>query len=109
MAKYMIQASYTAEARKAFQSKPQDRTVPVKAMVERLEGRIESLYFSLGDYDVMLIVDLLDDVSAVAAAIAACAPGHLSAYKTTKLLTNDEMMAAMEKARGLSFQAPAAG
>jgi len=106
MARYLIQASYTAEARAAFVANPQDRQASVLAVAEKLDIRVESFDFSLGDYDVVIIAEAPDDVTAVAVALAASAPGHLSAYKTTKLLSNDEMMAAMRKASGVSFSAP---
>jgi uncharacterized protein with GYD domain len=106
MARYLIQATYTAEARKAFASSPQDRGAAIRGLIEKLEGETECIYFSLGDYDAVVIAELADDVTAVAAAIAASAPGHLSAYKTTKLLTNEEMTEAMRKAGKVSFEGP---
>ncbi|HUG14186.1 MAG TPA: GYD domain-containing protein [Thermomicrobiales bacterium] len=106
MARYLIQATYTSEARAAFVANPQDRQASVRALADKLAIRIESFDFSLGDYDVVIIAEAPDDVTAVAVALVASAPGHLSAYKTTKLLSNDEMMAAMRKASGVSFSAP---
>jgi uncharacterized protein with GYD domain len=106
MPRYLIQATYTADARKSLIAHPEDRVSGVAALMERLGGKLESFYFSLGEFDVAAIADLPDDVAAAAGALAVTGAGHLAAYRTTKLLTNDEMMAAMKKAHGLTYAAP---
>jgi uncharacterized protein with GYD domain len=106
MARYMIQATYNADARKAFVAHPQDRVAGVAALMERLGGKLECFYFSMGEFDVAAIAELPDDVSAVAGALAVTGAGHLSAYHTTKLLTGEEMTAAMTKAHGMTYAAP---
>jgi uncharacterized protein with GYD domain len=102
----MLQASYTADAKTALAAKPQDRQQGVAALIERLEGKLESLYFCVGEYDVMVIFEAPDTVTAVAASLAAASPGHLAKVLTTPLLTNDEMMRAMEKASRQAYKGP---
>lgn len=109
MARFMVQASYTAEAAAAFASKPQDRVAPVRALVEKMGGQLESFDYCLGDYDVMITYSVPDDTTAVAVALAAIAPGHLKSFKTTKLLSPDEFMEASRKASGAGYQAPSRG
>jgi uncharacterized protein with GYD domain len=109
MAHYLIQATYSAEARKALVSNPQYRVACVTSLMEKMGGKVECFYFSMGEFDVTAIIDVPDDVSAVAGALAVTGAGHLSAYHTTKLLTNDEMMTAMQKAHGVSYSAPSRG
>ena len=70
---------------------------------------MESFDFCLGDYDVVITFSVPDDTTAVAVALAANSPGHLKAYKTTKLLSSDEFMEASRKAGGVNYQAPARG
>jgi uncharacterized protein with GYD domain len=53
MPRYLIQASYTSDAAAAFVSKPQDRVAGIRAVVKKLGGKLESLDFCLGDYDVV--------------------------------------------------------
>jgi uncharacterized protein with GYD domain len=74
--------------------------------MEKMGGKVESFYFAMGEFDVAVIIEVPDDVSAVAGALAVTGAGHMSAYHTTKLLTNDEMMTAMRKAHGVSYAAP---
>lgn len=106
MPRYLIQAAYTAEAAAAFVSKPQDRVEGVRTIIQKLGGQLESFDYCLGEYDVMATYSAPDDTTAAALALAVIAPGHLKAYKTTKLLSPDEFLAAMQKAQGLNYQAP---
>lgn len=107
MARYLVQASYTSAAAAAFVSNPQDRVAGLRAVIEKLGGSLESLDFSLGDHDVIAVFSASDDTTAAAVALAINAPGHLKSYKTTRLLSSQEFLAAQQKAHGASYQAPA--
>ena len=109
MALYLVQAAYTTEAIAAMAKNPQDRSVPVKELLQKLGGRMIGFYYSFGEYDGVGIVELPDDSAATALALAAVSPGHLRAYKTTKLFTVEETMEAMRKAGSLTFQGPSRG
>ena len=109
MAFYMIQGAYTVEAIATMAKNPQDRSVPVRELVQKIGGRLISFYFCFGEYDVVVLVELPDDSAATALALAAVSPGHLKAYKTTKLFTVEETMEAMRKAGSLAFQGPSRG
>jgi len=109
MAFYMVQAAYTAEAIAAMAKNPQDRSVPVRELAQKLGGRLISLYFCFGEYDIVVLAELPDDTAATAIAMAAVSAGHLKAYKTTKLFTVEESMEAMRKAGSVAFQAPSKG
>ncbi len=109
MARYMIQASYTAEAAAAFASKPQDRVEGLRALLERMGAQLDSFDYCLGDYDVVATYTAPDDTTAVAIALAVLAPGHLKDYKTMKLLSPDEFMEASRKASDAGYQAPSRG
>jgi uncharacterized protein with GYD domain len=109
MAFYMVQAAYTAEAWATMVKNPQDRSVPLRELAQKLGGRLISLYFCFGEYDVVSILEAPDDIAAGAAGLAAVSPGHIKAIKTTKLFTIEEAMEMMRKAGGLAFQGPARG
>jgi uncharacterized protein with GYD domain len=106
MPRYLIQASYTAEAAAAFVRKPQDRVEGVRSLVQGLGGQLDSFDYCLGEYDVMATYTAPDDVTATAVSLAVLAPGHLKAFRTTKLLTPDEFMEASRKASGTDYRAP---
>lgn len=109
MAFYMIQGAYTAEAIATMAKHPQDRSVPVRELAQKLGGRLISLYYCFGEYDVVALAELPDDSAATAIAMAAISAGHLKAFKTTKLFTVEETMEAMRKAGSLAFPGPSKG
>ena len=78
-------------------------------LVQKLGGRLIDAYYCFGEYDVVVLLELPDDTAATALAMAAISPGHLKAYKTTKLFTVEETMEAMRKAGSLAFQGPSKG
>lgn len=109
MARYLVQASYTPSAWASMVEHPEDRSQPVRRMVERAGGHLECFYLSFGDYDIVSIVDLPDDVAAAAVSIAASAGGGIKAIKTTPLLTGDDTVEAMARARTVEYAPPGDG
>ena len=101
MAYYLIQAAYAADAWAALVKKPQNRVEAIRPAVEKLGGRIEGAWFCFGDYDIVLICRMPDNLSAAAFSVAAAAGGALRALKTTPLLTTEEGLEVMKKAGGV--------
>lgn len=106
---FLSQASYNEEAWKALVSNPQNRLDALKPVLEKLGGRIVNAYFAFGDYDVVLIADFPDSVSAAALAIAASAGGAVKTIKTTPLLDAAQGVEAMRKAASSGYRAPTTG
>jgi len=103
MPSYLLQASYTPEALAALIKTPQNRTDVIRKSVKRLGGKLVGSWISFGDQDVVLIIDMPDNVSAAAMALAAAAGGSLRFTKTTPLLSFEEGLAAAEKAAGSGY------
>jgi uncharacterized protein with GYD domain len=106
MARYLFQASYTSEAWAAQVSHPQNRIEVIRPVIERLGGRLECAYLAFGEYDVIGIMEMPDNVSAAAFSLAASAGGGLKGVKTTPLLTVEEGIEALKKAAGIGYRAP---
>ena len=98
MPSFLVQVSYTSEATAALIKRPQDRSRVVGKAVEKLGGIVKSAWLSFGDYDTIVLVDMPDNVSAAAFALAVSAGGSCKAIKTTPLLSVEEGMDAMKKA-----------
>lgn len=98
MPHYLVQVAYSREGWEALVKQPQDRIEAVRPTVEGLGGKISSAYFAFGDYDVVLIAELPDNVSAAAIAMAFAGGGACKAVHTTPLLTSAEAVDAMKKA-----------
>lgn len=103
MSSYLVQASYTTEAMASLIKNPQNRMEVVRKSVENLGGKLVGGWMSFGDYDVVLIAELPDLVSAAAIAVAAAAGGSLKSIKTTPLLSSDEAIAAAKKAANSGY------
>jgi uncharacterized protein with GYD domain len=104
MAKYLVQATYTAEGLKGLQKdKASGRRQAVSSAVEALGGRVEMMYFALSDFDVLLVFDMPDTVSGAALGLAVSSSG-LVRTKTTALLTIEETDTALRKS--VSYRPP---
>ncbi len=103
MASYMIQAAYAPAAMANVIQSPQDRLRVVRGTIERLGGTLESFYLTFGEFDVMGIVNMPDDESMAAFAMAVAAGGAMRQVKTTSLLSWDEALHAMQRAGGASY------
>ena len=98
MQSYLLQVAYTAEAWKALVKDPQNRIDKVRPVVEKLGGRMQHSWFAFGDYDIVAIMEMPDNVSAAAFSLAASAGGSIRTIKTTALLSMEEGVDAMRKA-----------
>ena len=104
MPSYLVQVAYTSEATAALMKKPQDRSTVVAKAVEKLGGSIKGAWLCFGDYDTVVVVDMPDNVSAAAFALAIGAGGSCKSVKTTPLLSVEEGIAAMKKAGGSGYK-----
>ena len=64
--------------------------------LEAVGGKIDSIYYTFGDYDVVVIVELPSHVAAATVAFNVTSTG-LVRTKTTPLLTIEETDQALEK------------
>jgi uncharacterized protein with GYD domain len=97
MAKFLVEATYTAEGLRGLQKdKAAGRTAALKNALKSVDGQLEALYWCLGERDVIAIADL-PDISAAAALAAAASSSGLVRTKTTQLLTAAEVDAALQK------------
>src|SRR5919112_3799900 len=103
---YMSQVGYTSEAVAALTRNPEERADVFERLLEGMGGRLLSFYYSFGEYDVVVIYEAPDPSTAAAIEVAARAPGHLTAAKTTALLSVEEGLEAMRKAGEAEHRRP---
>ena len=104
MAKFMIQASYTADGTKGLLKEGgTGRRTAVTKVVEDLGGKLEALYFAFGDTDAVVICEVPDAVSALALSMAVNSSGQVR-IKTTPLISPEDVDAASHKA--VQYRAP---
>ena len=104
MPKYLIAANYTPEGAAGLMNEGgSGRVQAVRAAVEGLGGTIESFYFSFGETDAFVTVDVPDLTDVLALSMAVGASGRAST-KTIALISPSEVDLAAEKT--LSYRAP---
>jgi uncharacterized protein with GYD domain len=106
MAYFLLQGTYTPESWKSLINKPVDRVEVVRKVIEKLGGKVEGAWFAFGDYDVVMIMQMPDNISAAAFSLAIAASGAFKAHKTTPLMTIADGIEAMKKAAGAGYQPP---
>jgi uncharacterized protein with GYD domain len=106
MATYLIQAAYNTDGWKGLIANPQDRVKAIGPAVEQLDGKVTAGWLAFGEYDIIAIVDLPNNVSAAAFSMAVSAGGTIKAFKTTPLMSMEEAVTAMDLAAE-SVYAPA--
>ncbi|HEY4405516.1 MAG TPA: GYD domain-containing protein [Xanthobacteraceae bacterium] len=107
MAFYLIQVAYSSSAAKTLIANPQTREDAIKKTCASLGGKLQSFYFSFGEYDVVVIAELPDNAAAASFALATAAKGAISKFHTTVLLTPAEGVKAMKKAQKVDYTPPA--
>ena len=111
MPHYLLQLAYTPEAWAAQLKNPQNRLEIVRPVIDRLGGRFETVYFAFGEYDIVAITEMPNNVGAAALSLAFTAGGAVKAIKTTPLMTIDEGIEAMRQGAeaGTAYRPPTAG
>ena len=91
MPKYMIQATYVGDGLKGLLKEGgTQRRETVARVIESMGVKLESLYYAFGDYDVVGIAEMPDNISSAAFALTVNASGAIKA-KTTVLLTPEDI------------------
>ena len=108
MAYYMIQVAYTTEAWATLVKNPQNRTEAVVPVIEKLGGKNIGAWVSFGEYDIVSIVQMPDNVTVAALSMAFAAGGSTRSVRTTPLLSMEEGMEALKKAGRSGYKPPKA-
>ena len=104
MAKYLLEASYTAEGTRGLAKEGgSSRRKKVEKMINAMDGKLEAFYYAFGSTDVYLIVDVPDAVTAAALSLAVNQSGAVQ-LTTHVLMTPEEMDQATKKS--VKYKAP---
>jgi uncharacterized protein with GYD domain len=74
-----------------------DRYEAAEQQFEQLGVRFTDVYWTLGEHDIVAVVEAPDDETATAALLAVSAQGHIRT-KTMRAFSRDEMRAVIDKA-----------
>jgi len=97
MALYMYQASYTAKSMAAQLKDPQDPAEVIKATLQDLGAKVLVAAFPFGEYDLLIVYEAPDDMTAASVAMAVAAADEVKSGKTTRLLSGQEWLESLRK------------
>ena len=104
MALYMYQASYTAKSMAAQLKEPQDPVEAIRSALEDVGAELVVAGFPFGEYDVLVVYEAPDDVTAASVAMAVAAAGEVKSAKTTRLLSGGEWLESLRKRRVVNIR-----
>jgi uncharacterized protein with GYD domain len=104
MALYMYQASYTAKSMAAQIQDPQDPVEALRPALEAVGATIVVAAFPFGEYDMLVVYEAPDDMTAASVAMAVAAEGEVKSAKTTRLLSGQEWLESLRKRRVVTMR-----
>ncbi len=96
MASYVILANWTGQGVRAF-GDTLDRAEMVSGLFERMGGRMTSIHWTLGAYDIVVTGEFPDDETATATALRISAQGNVRTT-TMRAFTREEMRGIVDRA-----------
>lgn len=109
MALYLSRFSYTPETWARMIENPEDRRKAAQQYIESVGGRLHGFWYAFGEHDGYNLWEAPDDVSMAAVALAIGAGGALRSFETTVLLSVEDTLAALGKAKSIRYRPPGAG
>lgn len=108
MAMYLSRFSYTPETWARMIENPEDRREAARSYIDSVGGKLHGFWYAFGAHDAWNLWEAPDNVSMAAVAIAIGAGGALSSFETTVLLSVDDLLAALGKAKSVRYRPPGA-
>jgi uncharacterized protein with GYD domain len=105
---YLTRFNYTAATWARLIGNPEDRRKAAQTYIESVGGRLHGFWYGFGSHDGYALWEAPDNVSMAAVAVAISGGGALSSHETTVLLTVEETIEALRKARQVGYRAPGA-
>ena len=106
MAFYLTRFSYTPETWARLTENPEDRREAARRYIEAVGGKLHGFWYAFGSQDGYNLWEAPDNVSMAAVAIAIGGGGALTKFETTTLLTVEETLEALGRARGITYRSP---
>ena len=108
MSLYMSTFEYKPEVWSELISNPENRTETVSRLLESAGCKLKGLWYAFGQSDGFALIEAPNNVTSAGLMIAISASGAFSKFETTVLITQDELLKALEKAQDVEYAAPGA-
>ena len=106
MHSYLLQATYSNQAWESLVGNPHNRLDAVRSTIQDLGGSISLSWMSFGEFNLVAILEMPDNASAIAFEYACLAKNTLRAIQITPLLAMEEGVQAMQKAKAVGYDSP---
>ncbi|TIM97157.1 MAG: GYD domain-containing protein [Mesorhizobium sp.] len=107
MPMYLSRFSYTPETWARLIQNPEDRRAAARSYIESVGGKLHGFWYAFGEHDGWNLWEAPDNVSMASVVLAIGAGGALNSYETTVLLSVEETMEALGKAKSIRYRPPA--
>ncbi len=105
---FLSRFSYTPETWARLIGNPEDRRSAARSYIESVGGKLHGFWYGFGPQDGYTLWEAPDNVSMAAVALAISGGGALRSMETTVLLTVEETVEALRKARQVQYRPPGA-
>lgn len=105
---YLSKFSYTPETWARLINNPEDRRKAAQSYIGSVGGKLHGFWYAFGAHDGYTLWEAPDNVSMAAVALAIGGGGALRSLETAVLLTVDETLEALRKAKNVQYRAPGA-
>lgn len=103
---YLMRFSYTPETWAKLIQKPEDRRDAARSYIEKVGGKLHGFYYAFGEHDGYALYECPDNVSMAAVVLAITGGGALHSVETTPLMTVEETLDALRKAKEIPYRRP---
>jgi uncharacterized protein with GYD domain len=106
MPAYLMRFSYTPETWSRLVQNPEDRRDAARAYLDQVGGNLVGFWYGFGEYDGYAIFEAPDNTSVAGVILAITAGGALSSVDTTVLMSVEETLEALAKAKDIGYRRP---
>ena len=103
---YMSTFDYTPEVWAELVHSPENRTEAVSRILDGAGCKLKGLWYAFGTSDGFALIEAPDNVTGASISIAINASGAFRKFETTVLMTQDELLKALNKAQDVAYVAP---
>ncbi len=105
---YLAEFGYSPDAWAKLVKSPENREETVRRILEDAGCQLHSLWYTFGEGDGFALIEAPDNTTAAAVAIVVASSGAFRKFETHVLMTQDEVLDALEKASEIAYAAPGA-
>jgi uncharacterized protein with GYD domain len=106
MPHYMVEFGYTPEVWAGLIKSPENREEVVGRILEEAGCKLHNIWYAFGPNDGFALIEAPDTVTAGSISLAIIASGAFRKFETHVLMTQGELLEALDKAGDVAYAAP---